>query len=437
MTSRIPNMVVATKTGEILDVPGLSMGVWDGYCVRPPEPEELIPLPEGSDLFLLPGRIPLGFEGKKNHLIEFGGDDELGPIQAVCAFLAPAHLRLHHPAVVVGGEAPPLPMFAYAPVGWLDGHFWTTGLRIDPSRRQDPLLFDEVKIRRSVERELLETKGNTLLNQLRRCALEYKCRAAQNYFLHRWELPMPTSNSCNADCVGCISLSHGAISCTQERLKVPPRAEDVAQTALRHFSRVKYPVASFGQGCEGEPLTQAPLLLEIVKQVRASNLQGTLNLNTNGSLPDAVEGLFRAGLTSMRVSMNSVRRDFYIKYHRPKSYEFEAVLESIDRAKALGGFVSLNLLVFPGFTDREDEVLALEDFVATHRIDLIQWRNLNIDPQIYLDTMGWGEGGEGTTGLGMLALVKRLRARFPALLHGYFNPYIDPVTRRSLGDPQP
>jgi pyruvate-formate lyase-activating enzyme len=430
-------MVVATKTGEILDVPGLSLGVWDGFSVRPPEPDELIPLPEGSDLFLLPGRIPLGFEGKKNHLIEFGGDDELGPIQAVCAFLAPAHLRLHHPAVVVGDEAPQLPMFAYAPVGWLDGKFWTTGLRIDPSRRQDPLLFDDVRIRRSVERELLDTTGNNLLTQLRRCALEYKCRAAQNYFLHRWELPMPTSFTCNADCVGCISLSHGAIPCTQERLKVPPQAEHVAQVALRHFSRVKYPVASFGQGCEGEPLTQAPLLLDIVKRVRAANTHGTLNLNTNGSLPDAVEALFRAGLTSMRVSMNSVRKDFYIKYHRPKSYQFEAVVDSIDRAKALGGFVSLNLLVFPGFTDREDEILALEDFLAVHRIDMIQWRNLNIDPQVYLETIGFAEGGEGSLGSGLLPLVKRLKNRFPALRHGYFNPHIDPSTRRSVEDAQP
>lgn len=420
MAARIPNMVAATAGGEVFDHPRLSMAVWDGYAIRPPTEDELIPLPDGSDIFLLPRRIPMGFAGRKNHLIAYDGEPETGPVQAVSAFLAPAFLRLAHPATETMDDARPLPLFAYAPLGWMDGRFWTAGVRIDPERRQDPALFDLKKVRRRVEQELGRNSRNVLLRQLKRCALEYQCRAAQNYFLHRWEAPLPTATGCNARCVGCISAQEGEIPVTQERLTIPPPAADVAAVALTHFGRVKHPVASFGQGCEGEPLTRASVLEETVRLTRDGGGAGTLNLNTNASRPDAVAALFDAGLDSIRISLNSARGEAYEAYHCPVGYTFQDVEESARRARAAGGFISINLLVFPGVTDREDEVEALEAWVAEHRVDMIQWRNLNIDPTLYMDTIGWGSDRGG--GLGLLRTVERLKARFPKLRHGYFNP---------------
>jgi len=416
-------MVAATASGEVFDHPRLSMAVWDGVAIRPPREEELIPLPEGSDVFLLPGRIPMGLAGRKNHLQAYDGEPETGPVQAVSAFLAPAYLRLAHPAFEALDDAPPLPLFAYAPLGWLDGRFWTAGIRIDPEQRQDPALFDLKLIRRRVQSELAERPRNVLLRQLERCALEYQCRAAQNYFLRRWEAPLPTSRACNARCVGCISEQEGEIPVTQERLTEPPPAGDVAEVALTHFARVKHPVASFGQGCEGEPLTRAPVLEDAVRRVRDGGGVGTLNLNSNASRPDAVAALFDAGLDSIRISLNSARKEIYEAYHRPAGYGFEDVEESAQRAGAAGGFISVNLLVFPGVTDREEEVEALEAWIATHRVDMIQWRNLNIDPALYLDTVGYGSAGDGAC-LGLLETIQRIRARFPDLRHGYFNPAI-------------
>jgi pyruvate-formate lyase-activating enzyme len=414
-------MVAATESGEVFDHPRLSMAVWDGVAIRAPREDELVPLPEGSDVFLLPGRIPMGLAGRKNQLLAYDGEPETGPVQAVSAFLAPAWLRLAHPAFEALDDAPALPLFAYAPLGWMDGRFWTVGTRIDPERRQDPALFDLKEIRHRAQKERAERPGNVLLRQLERCALEYECRAAQNYFLHRWEAPLPTSQACNARCVGCISEQEGEIPVTQERLTDPPPAADVAEVALTHFGRVKEPVASFGQGCEGEPLTRAPVLEEAVRRIRDGGGAGTLNLNTNASRPDAVAALFDAGLDSIRISLNSARKDIYERYHRPAGYRFEDVEESARRAKAAGGFISLNLLVFPGVTDREDEVEALEEWIAEHRVDMIQWRNLNIDPTLYMDTVGYGSGNDGAC-LGLLEMVQRIKTRFPALRHGYFNP---------------
>ena len=180
-------------------------------------------------------------------------------------------------------------------------------------------------------------------------------------------------------------------------------------------------MASFGQGCEGEPLTRAEVLEEAVRRVRDGGGVGTMNLNSNASRPDAVAAIFDAGLDSIRISLNSARREAYEAYHRPVGYSFADVEESARRAKAAGGFISLNLLVFPGVTDRVDEVEALEAWIEEFQVDMIQWRNLNIDPVLYLDTAGYGSGGDGAC-LGLLETVRRIQARFPGLRHGYFNP---------------
>ncbi len=412
--STVPHMVYADASGEVFDHPRLRMAVFDGHRVREPTAEELVPLPPGSDIFLLPGRLPLGFSGKRSHLSELADE-----VVAVSAFLAPAWLRLTHPAYRTLPDAQTLPLFAYAPVGWANGTFWTTGLRIDPERRQDPPLFDMAQISRGVQRDLKLFPKNRLLQQLRRCALEYGCRAAQNLFLKRWEAPLPSSKVCNSRCVGCISEQEGDIPVTQERLTTLPGDRDLYEVATLHFGRVKGAIASFGQGCEGEPLSRAKTLVDAVKRIRAVESGGTINLNTNASLPEAVAELMEAGLDSIRVSLASPTESLYDVYHRPQGYKLADVHQSIREVKKRNGFVSLNLLVFPGLTDREDQIEELEALIREHHIDMIQWRNMNIDPEYYLDTMGPGEGV-----VGLHKMVEQLRERMPDLRHGYFNPYV-------------
>jgi hypothetical protein len=50
-------------------------------------------------------------------------------------------------------------------------------------------------------------------------------------------------------------------------------------------------------------------------------------------------------------------------------------------------------------------------------------RNLNIDPEWYLERIGFEPEGET---VGILGLLRNLGDRFPDLSFGYFNPCLDP-----------
>ena len=50
------------ETGEVLDVPGLTGLARSGNSFRPPLESELMPLPEGADLQLLPSRMALALD---------------------------------------------------------------------------------------------------------------------------------------------------------------------------------------------------------------------------------------------------------------------------------------------------------------------------------------------------------------------------------------
>ncbi|HKK91589.1 MAG TPA: radical SAM protein, partial [Desulfobacteraceae bacterium] len=130
--------------------------------------------------------------------------------------------------------------------------------------------------------------------------------------------------------------------------------------------------------------------------------------------------LFDAGLDAVRVSMNSVRKECYTAYFRPKIYKFEDVIQSIETAGKKGKFVSINYLNVPGVTDSEAEFEALTAFLERYPVGMIQWRNLNFDPLAYFRLMEQlGDPGEP---LGMARIIKALEKKFPRLIHGYFNP---------------
>lgn len=200
-----------------------------------------------------------------------------------------------------------------------------------------------------------------------------------------------------------------------ERIRFVPTVDEVLEVALPHLEGAKDPIVSFGQGCEGEPLMQWRLLERSIGELRAKTDRGTINLNTNGSFPDRVAKLCDAGLDSLRVTLNSPHRENYNRYHKPKRYTFGRIVDSLIRAKEKGIFTSINLLVFPGFTDREEEVKGLIGLIKKTNLDLIQMRNLNIDPDFYLEAMGRGEG------IGISKMIDILKKEFPSLQFGYFN----------------
>jgi pyruvate-formate lyase-activating enzyme len=185
--------------------------------------------------------------------------------------------------------------------------------------------------------------------------------------------------------------------------------------ALPHLEKAEDAIVSFGQGCEGEPLVQWRLLERSIRQMREQTDRGTINLNTNGSFPKRVKKLVEAGLDSIRVTLNSPHSNYYRCYHRPRGYSFREVVDSMILAKEKGIYTSINLLVFPGFTDRGKEVEGLIGLIRKTHLDLIQMRNLNIDPDLYLKVMGRGEG------MGISKMIEIFKKEFPSLQFGYFN----------------
>ncbi|TKB24132.1 radical SAM protein [Desulfopila sp. IMCC35006] len=426
--SDFPALLFADGEDNIREFTELDMvGMSNGHFIRPAL-EDLIPLPEGSDIFTLPGRFPVGWDPRSEEpaLLAENPFAEGTPAQAVAAFMAPAHTAILSSSYQTQDGAPTLPLFAYTAVGWHEGRFWVTGFRSDPDKRQDADQYRQADVKRHTKKKLRLHRDNRLIQHLGKCCLTYGCPAARNYFLDRWEAPLPTSPDCNARCLGCISLqASGCCPSTQDRITFVPSAGEISQIAIPHLQFAENPIVSFGQGCEGEPLLQAVVIEEAIRRIRSKTSRGTINLNSNSSLPAAVKRLAQAGLDSLRVSLNSTQEIYYNRYYRPKNYRFSDVTQSIDIMKDSGRFVSLNYFILPGFTDSVQEYDALCSLIRHHHPDFIQLRNLNMDPEWYIKSLALPENTEA---LGIRQWLDSLQKEFPTLRFGYFNPQVHAET---------
>ena len=395
-----------------------------GWDAMPVPEDEWIPLPEGGQLYELPGRRGIGLDVHTGEmrLCEKGW--------AVAAFIPPAHTGFYLAAYETQPDAPTLPLFCYTAVGWQNNRFFVPATRIEDDIRQECAGFNIEKVEQGVSQLLKSYPHNRLVAHLaNNCALTYHCPAARNFFMGRWECPIPSSPACNANCVGCISFQpeEETIVSTQDRLTFKPTAEEIIEYTVPHLETAPFPIVSFGQGCEGEPLLMWETIREAIIGIRKHTSKGSININTNGSKPAAVHALCEAGLDSIRVSTNSARPEIYLPYYRPNNYQFEDIVESLKIVRGFGGWTSINYFVFPGMTDSVAEYEALRRLIIDTDLCMIQWRNFNIDPDWYLGKIGVVDGGEI---LGMKQLMELLREEFPRLKYGYFNPPMERIKGR-------
>jgi pyruvate-formate lyase-activating enzyme len=377
-------------------------------------PESLVPLPPEADLFLLPRRRPAGVNRQSGRPELLPGEERV----AVAAGLPPGYTRLFLPAYRSLPAAPRLPLFGYTAVAAVNGRLFVAARKTDAATAGWRVRKgEETRLPALVEKKLAAHPENRILKQLAHCTLVYKCLTARNIFLGRGEGGIPVSPACNARCLGCISLQPAeCCPSPQERIAFQPSVEEVVEVALPHLQAGKN-IISFGQGCEGEPLTAWPLLVRAVERIRRHTGAGTVNINTNGGIPEGLEALAGAGLNSARISLLSANPANYDRYHRPRDYRLDQVAESIDRLGAKGVFISLNLLVMPGFTDRYEEMEALFSWLHRHPVNMVQLRNLNIDPEWFWRAMGAGAG----PAIGISRFCTELKKEFPSLLVGNFN----------------
>lgn len=415
--------VVANAQGEIFELAGFGAVAMAGQKPLILTRNHTIDMPFGSELMMLPDRQPMVFNLETDQFETLHENPYAPgePIYPVAVFNSPGNVNQYFCAYDAPETENLLPLFSYGAVAWDGSGFRSAALEIDKEPRQDLRLMPREGVEKGVEKMRAAYPDNRLMRHLERCGLEYGCPAAKNFFLGRFEAPLPTARTCNADCLGCISFQeeNNLVAC-QERITFTPSPTEIAQVALEHINKTDNSVVSFGQGCEGDPLTAFHVIEPAIKIIRQSTDHGTINMNTNAGMPDRLERLFTAGLDSVRVSMNSVRPACYTAYFRPKSFTFPDVVKSIDTAGRMGKFVSINYLNCPGVTDSEAEFIALKKFLADHPVKMIQWRNMNFDPRAYCAFME--TAGGKSPALGMAFIISELKKLFPHLIHGYFNP---------------
>lgn len=416
-----PYILYSDGEGNIYEDTSLYVVGRAGWDAMPIDTADWIELPEGGNLYELPGRRGIGLD------VETGEMRLCDKGWAVAAFIPPAHTGLYIAAYETEAEAPTLPLFCYTAAGWLDNKTYVPAVRIEQDIRQECAGYDDAIIASGTEVLLANYPHNRLVKHLmENCCMTYNCPAARNFSMSRWECPVPTSPACNANCIGCISFqpSDETIVSTQDRLTFKPTAEEIVEFTVPHLKNAPFPLISFGQGCEGEPLLMWETIRESIIEIRKHTDKGSININTNGSKPDAVKALCEVGLNSIRVSTNSARKHIYEPYYRPNNYQFEDIIESLKVMRSYGGWASINYFVFPGMTDSVEEYEALRKLIIDTDLTMIQWRNFNIDPDWYMGKIGVNETGEM---LGVKQLMSLIAEEFPKVKFGYFNPPIERI----------
>lgn len=425
---RLPHMLYADSEGRVYDHPYYRMAGFSGNSVREIEDGDLIQMPEFSKLFFIPDCPPVGLDPSTGEYVivpraEVKGRDRR--CLAVASFLEPGFVRSHLPAVDYGPKTYTLPMWSYTAVGLRKNSYWVSGFRIEYNPKWDPRNYDDRELVPAIEDFRRTTGSGPLTGHLVRCATQNHCFAAKNLFLKRWEAPLPVSRTCNAECLGCLSLQPDhSCSASHQRIPFRPDKSEIVALATNHLNNAPEAIVSFGQGCEGEPLMEHRLLVDCIRDIRRATGKGTINLNTNGSLPRRVREVAESGLDSIRISLNSARQELYTAYYRPKNYTFEDVVSSASLSVEFGLYTMVNFLVFPGISDQEEEIDALIRFLKRTGVHFLHMKNLNIDPDLYIKKMP----AATSRAVGMKKMTGIIRQELPEIELGYFN---QPVLSRS------
>jgi hypothetical protein len=244
--------LVADETGQIFELEGYnavgSCGLKDFDILTT---QNTIPMPYGSELMFLPDRSPIvynpesdSFEALYENPYEQG--TSLFPVAVFCS---PGYVLSRVGAFLPDDDCQPLPLFSYGAVGWGQDGFRVAAIQVDWEPRQDLRQMPVSKIRSGVKRFQRIMPKNQLRKHLEHCALVYGCPAAKNLFIGRFEAPLPTSTSCNARCLGCLSSSNNCANrCSQDRITFTPSPDEISEIALQHIQKVNIFSGQFWPG---------------------------------------------------------------------------------------------------------------------------------------------------------------------------------------------
>ena len=242
----VVRMVFADSKGNIYDHPDLLMLTRRGQEWMTPRFSDLMELPPESELMLLPKRQAVGLNPTTGDVETESGQT------AVAAFIAPGNTVWAHPAYKTEEGAPLLPFFAYAALGFANDHFYVAAKTVDTDCRQQFAHIAKASIAREAN-ALRRTYANNrlLMHIMNNCVARYDCPAARNFALGRFEAPLPTSTTCNARCLGCISQQDkdSPFPITPQcRLTFIPRVDEIVQVMEIHSKRAHIPLARAAKG---------------------------------------------------------------------------------------------------------------------------------------------------------------------------------------------
>ncbi|MCC7030756.1 MAG: radical SAM protein, partial [Chitinophagaceae bacterium] len=160
MLPQSPYLLYSDGNGHIYEDTSLYALGRTGWDAVEPEAESWIELPEGGNLYELPGRRGIGIDVITNELrlCDKGW--------AVAAFIPPAYTGFYFAAYETEADAPTLPLFCYTAAAWYNNKFYVTATRIEQDIRQEKSGYDEAKIKAGVAKLTAAYPENRLVKHL-------------------------------------------------------------------------------------------------------------------------------------------------------------------------------------------------------------------------------------------------------------------------------
>src|SRR5712692_2236145 len=166
----IPYLIYCTPAGGIREEPHLRALAFDN---RPLESSDLIPLPDGVTLSMMPDRLAIGLKGSGERRVIARSRG-----CAAAALLPIGYTRTLLPAYEKVSDTEPLPFFGYRAVAGMNGRLYVAALRTDDPRKWHPHAFNGHALKRLVREKRAAFPGNRVVAQHAHCALDYSCPTA-------------------------------------------------------------------------------------------------------------------------------------------------------------------------------------------------------------------------------------------------------------------
>ena len=138
---KCPFILYSDGNGNIFEDTSLYAVGRAGWDAFPIPTDEWMELPDGGNLYELPGRKAIGID------VNTGDMRLCDKGWAVAAFIPPAHTGLYLAAYETMPDAPTLPLFCYTAVAWFNKKFYVPAVRIEKDIRQECAGYNEEKLK--------------------------------------------------------------------------------------------------------------------------------------------------------------------------------------------------------------------------------------------------------------------------------------------------